>query len=609
MRINWTIIFLFAYIAAFAAIDDNVVIEEKTMDIRLRASKGRLASVKTIETSRYLARGADANIAAITFYGNGVKIDKASAPGATPIYRSWQEDDIFYNGARVCVIPLSLRKGKPVKVQFEHTYTSPEQFTEILLATPMYPTIKATYRIEIPADLSSTITLTPHNFPQGTELKCEDMPNGDKIYTVDLSDEKTFKREKLSTAAFQYVPRIEISGYFDDTDELYAFLHSKVSDEEPSEAVAAFARQLCSGLNNDISRIDTIASWVRNNIRYIAVEHGEYAYSPDAAEAVLAKRFGDCKGSANLIRTMLQSVGIDGRLVWIGTKGDVTGSWTERPSLAAGNHMIAAAILPDTLIYIDGTIANAPGGLIPSAIAGQECIVSNGEKCMVATVPILSPDVNTIELSGHLSIGQGGLAGRYSAKYTGETRMAIENFLQSLSVPKRQAALGQIVSFGRKGVRPENITISTPGDNAPFSVIDYNESDVSGVRELSLGKTYVLFRPFRAVNYPSLDVRDRRSDINLGIKTTFNTHLVCELPADMRIESIPERAEIHSPWFEGYVEYDLAADGSTLTCDAILRCIRAEGRADEVARWNEALKEIEMASSAPVVFKKVLPQE
>ncbi|MDE6277551.1 MAG: hypothetical protein K2M06_05520 [Muribaculaceae bacterium] len=88
MRISWLLILFLGSVAAFAAIDDNVVVEEKSMDIRLRASKGRLASVKTIETSRFLARRADADVAAITFYGDGIKIDKASAPGATPIYRS-----------------------------------------------------------------------------------------------------------------------------------------------------------------------------------------------------------------------------------------------------------------------------------------------------------------------------------------------------------------------------------------------------------------------------------------------------------------------------------------------------------------------------------------
>ncbi|MDE6277550.1 MAG: transglutaminase-like domain-containing protein [Muribaculaceae bacterium] len=509
----------------------------------------------------------------------------------------------------MCVLPLSLKKGKPAKVQFEHTFTAPEQFTDIILASPLYPTLKSTYRIEVPAELASVITLNPHNFPERTELKCEYLPSGDRLYTVSLDEEKKFVREKLGTSAAQYVPRIEVSGYFTDTEAIYEFLHSKVSDEERSESVAAFARELCAGLDNDVARIDTIASWVRNNIRYIAVEHGEYAYRPDAAEAVLTKRYGDCKGSANLIRTMLRSVGIDGRLVWIGTKGDVLGSWTLRPSLAAGNHMIAAAILPDTTIYIDGTIANAPAGLIPSSIAGRECLILNGDKCMIDTLPHLPPDSNTIEFSGQIAVAPSGLEGRYSAKYTGEMRMGLENYLQSLSAPKRKAALVALVSYGRKGVRPENVAISTPGENALYSLVEYDECDPSGVRELSAGKTYVLLRPFRAVNYPSLDVRDRSSDIDLGMKATFKTRLVCKLPDDMAIETIPAAKEIHSPWFEGFVEYTLSDDGTSLTCDALLRCIRSEGRADEVALWNQAVKEIEKISSAPIVLKKVLTNE
>mgnify|MGYP002508109436 CR=1 FL=1 len=62
---------------------------------------------------------------------------------------------------------------------------------------------------------------------------------------------------------------------------------------------------------------DTITAWVRQNIRYVAVEHGEYAYRPASPESVLSDKYGDCKGMAALIKDMLCHSGIDGRMVWI----------------------------------------------------------------------------------------------------------------------------------------------------------------------------------------------------------------------------------------------------------------------------------------------------
>ena len=59
--------------------------------------------------------------------------------------------------------------------------------------------------------------------------------------------------------------------------------------------------------------------WVQDNIRYIAFENGIMGFKPDAAQNVLNKKYGDCKGKANLLKEMLKLAGYDARLTWIGT--------------------------------------------------------------------------------------------------------------------------------------------------------------------------------------------------------------------------------------------------------------------------------------------------
>ncbi|MDE6395930.1 MAG: transglutaminase-like domain-containing protein [Muribaculaceae bacterium] len=603
------LISLLSFISVHAAVEDNVVINDRSVNYKLKASKGRLSSVKIEDNTQYLANRADDKIYATAFYGNGITVDKASAPDAKPIYRSWEDGDEFFTGSRICALPVSLKKGSPVKVVFERTYTQPEQFTDVMLVKPGYKTINSTYRFYVPAELSESICLTPHNLPEGVEMTKEAAKNGDIVYTINIKDNPPFKRERLSASSETFAPRVQVSGYFADTNELYNYLHSKVNDDEQSEKVAQFTRTLCEGLESEIAKIDTIASWVRNNIRYVAIEHGEYGMRPDDAESVFDKRYGDCKGSANLIRVMLNSVGIDGRLVWIGTEGDVTGSWTDKPSLAAGNHMIAAAVLPDTTIFIDGTITNAPKGLIPSSIAGQECMIQNGDKCIISRVGEQTPGISKLVLTGNLTVGPKGLEGLYEADYWGQDRMALENTLAGMSAPKRKSVLQLILSFDRKGVTPENPVVTTGGDNSSLSKVTYTETDPSAVRTLSSGKTYLQPRPFRAASYPRLDVKERRSPIDLGRKKSFETHLVCNIPDEYTIETLPERMTIDSPWFTGFVEYSLAEDGKAVVCDAALNCIKSVGGADEIERWNEAVKEIEKASGTPVILTKVQNNE
>ncbi len=112
-------------------------------------------------------------------------------------------------------------------------------------------------------------------------------------------------------------------------------------------------------------------------------------------------------------------------------------------------------------------------------------------------------------------------------------------------------------------------------------------------------------RPLRAAYYPRLDAKERHSPIDLGRKKNFETRLVCQVPDEYKIETLPERQTIDSPWFKGFVEYSLADDGKTVVCNANLNCIKCDGRSDEVERWNEAVKEIEKASGTPVILTKL----
>lgn len=592
---------LLTFLSAYATTEDNVVIENRAVKYNLKSNGAQLSSVKVEDVSQYVANRADANFYALSFYGNSITMDKAQAPGSRPVYRAWESSDLFHTGSRVCALSVSLKKGKPAKVVFERTYTKPEQFCQIILASP-YQTNHAEFTIHVPGEIVGQLTFTPLNFPEGTTLSREDKPNGDAVYKVSLDNLKPLKLEPLSASAEVFAPQILVSGYFENTDRLYSFLKSKIDPDESSDTVADLAKQLCTHKKTDIERIDTIAAWVRNNIRYVAIEHDEFGLRPETAETVLKNRYGDCKGSANLIRQMLRAVGIDGRLVWIGTNGDVPCRWSENPSLACGNHQIAAAALPDTLIFIDGTTTFAPKGFIPATIAGQECLVLDGDNCRIETVPMYPDDTNMITLTGKLTVSDGSLSGTYEAVYEGAERVMLESTLAAVSTPKRGAVLQLIASYGRQGTVSDSISVSTEALDAKSTSISYHEKDASALRNVSGGKTYLQLKPLRAFDYPRLETNGRQAPIKLSRRKTFRTRLTCTIPAGLKVEKLPERARIDNKWVNGYVDYTLSDDGSTIECDALLRIINTEGSKDDIASWNESLKEIRNVSGNPVIL-------
>lgn len=598
------LLIVFALLTATVSVygeDENVIIRNRTVNYRLKADKGTLKEVKMEDVANYEALRADDVALPVAFYGNSITIDKAQAPGATPIYRSWEDDDIFFSGSRVCALPMPLKKGKPAKVVFEKTYKDPAQFCQIMLGSA-YPADELTYNIIVPAELAGRLTFTPKNLPEGIEMTRTESPKGEVVYTVAMKNLKPEKREPLAPGADEIGAQIVITGYFDGLKGVYDYLRGYVDEGENSPAVSELAQNLCKGAPNDIARIDSIASWVRQNIRYVAVEHGEYGLKPDRAENVLANRYGDCKGSANLIRVMLNAVGIDGRLGWIGTCGGIPASWSQNASLCAGNHQIAVAALPDTLVFIDGTTTYAPCGHIPSSIEGQECLILNGDEPLLATVARNPRDTNTNTLTGTAKADSKGVSGRFARTFCGAERMVLENTLASLNASKRNSALKLIVANDRKSVRIDSLTVSTSAPNAPSTVMEYEEVDPSAVRTASAGKTYVMLRPFSTFRYEPVDAKARKKPLRLRRDETLETHVVCELPEGLTVDKLPERADIAANGFEGFAEYTLSPDGRSVTCDAILRCNATDIPADKVGDWNDAVRNITKVSNNPIIL-------
>src|SRR5690242_9074625 len=96
--------------------------------------------------------------------------------------------------------------------------------------------------------------------------------------------------------------------------------------------------QITQGKTTDADKIKAIYYWVQDNIRYIAYEDGYSGYIPASAQEVLSKKYGDCKGMANLLTEFLKLAGYDAHFTWIGTRSIPYPQNT--PALCVNNHAI-----------------------------------------------------------------------------------------------------------------------------------------------------------------------------------------------------------------------------------------------------------------------------
>src|SRR5258708_5637746 len=93
-----------------------------------------------------------------------------------------------------------------------------------------------------------------------------------------------------------------------------------------------------------LGKMQALASFVQNDVRYVAIELGIGGHQPHPAAEVFSHRYGDCKDKVTLLSTMLKEIGVESYYVLINTeRGSVTAA---TPPNLAFDHAILAMALP-----------------------------------------------------------------------------------------------------------------------------------------------------------------------------------------------------------------------------------------------------------------------
>jgi hypothetical protein len=164
----------------------------------------------------------------------------------------------------------------------------------------------------------------------------------------------------------------------------------------PSETLAAKARDLVSNKHKEFDRIEAIGRYVQG-LSYVATGR---AHRPNPASQVFANGYGDCKDKANLLRTMLRSVGVEAWLVAINTR-ELGHIFADRPSLGQFDHVIIAIRVSGKvqaesvakypafgrLLFFDPTDGHIPFGRLPARDFGIQALLVAGENGKLVRVP------------------------------------------------------------------------------------------------------------------------------------------------------------------------------------------------------------------------------
>lgn len=525
----------------------------------------------------------------------------------SPKYESYTSNDLFHNDTKVVYTNLDFPvQGYQYALSSKKKYEDIKYFTSIYFPDD-YPTLKRTITFVVPDWLE--LELKEMNFDGFDIEKTEVYDEKNKTRTISFTvsnldahyDDKmapgpSFIYPHILVLAKSFTYKKERHTLFKNTKDLYAWYKSLVDDmtDEPFQFQGKVS-ELTSNTSSDEEKIKNIYYWVQDNIRYIAFEDGIAGFKPDDSQNVYNKRYGDCKGMANLIKQMLILAGFDARLTWIGTNHIAYDYST--PSLSVDNHMICTVIKDGKKIFLDGTEKYNPFGEYAERIQGKQALIENGDDYILEQIPVANSADNQSHFIYNAKIENDEIVGDAHITYKGESKASFLYNYNNLMTNKKGEALNYYLNNGDHNIIVADINPSDFNDRENDLNLDYHLilkntiSSFDGTIYLDLDKD----REFATYN-----LEDRKTDLVFNFKKHLESEINLEIPEGYTIEHLPEAIDEENEDFKIHLSYNL--NNNILEYKKLFIIKNAKIKKATFEHWNKTIERLKSTYNEQLIL-------
>lgn len=232
-----------------------------------------------------------------------------------------------------------------------------------------------------------------------------------------------------------------------------------------SPQIEAIARDAAAAPAGFFETVRSAGRYVRDKVRYVAVELGIGGMQPRPAAETLADLYGDCKDKGTLFRSVLGAAGIPSHPVLVNLGED--GTVTEEVASDGFNHFIVAVPVPPgeavppsfaaavtdagdlgRLLFVDTTDEWTSIGSLSADLAGHKGLVVAGPKGRLVQLPAASASSHTlvrrfrVELRPDRSVGV-----ERTSTYLGEFAWEARRRYSASVADRRKAIEGRILDL------------------------------------------------------------------------------------------------------------------------------------------------------------------
>ena len=415
--------------------------------------------------------------------------------------------------------------------------------------------------------------------------------------------------------AVTYIPaRRDLPG-FDDWPSVSRWLATLADPQAASHAtLTAKTRELTATAASELDRIRAVARYVQG-VQYISIQTGigrGGGYKPHTALEVFTKNYGDCKDKANLMRTMLASIGLRAYLV-TAYSGDPTYVRTEWPSPQQFNHAIvavvvgaetkAAAVLDQgslgRLLFFDPTDEQTPLGELPLYLQGSQGLIVAADGGPLVRMPVSDAEANPTTRRVEASVDADGTLRATIRRASAGHPASIER--QIFRELRRDDYLRTIEADVRRQIPGAVLTIGTVGEDAVTNRFELTMTlQAPRYAQVVQGRLMIVRPPqMNRLELPALTASTRRTPILLEPLDERDL-LDLALPMNTTVDEMPEPRSREASFGSFAIKWQHENGRVTRTLSLRLqRAAVAPASYDELRSFLEAFRE---AERLPVVL-------
>ncbi len=345
--------------------------------------------------------------------GGGVKLlDEFVVP-------SWGDDVPYVHQVRVlradgsseratrrgrrCDLP-PLRVGDLVDIEYRLDQRRPDVFGEYFgTRHEFYPDL---YDGKVPVRRARLAVIAPPDVPlHAAEQRGERLTRsrrtdaaGMTVLEWEARDLPRPPEERAMPSRSEIAPVVDITT-FESWDAFARWWWALIEKEfVTTPEMRAKVAQLVEGLDTEAQRVQAIARFVGQEIRYNAWPFGTHGYEPFSAATIFERRFGDCKDKSILLRQMLAEIGVEAQPVLI--KAEYARAEESLDAAMVGHFNHCIAYLPATPerpgYYLDATADRNPVDYLRADDQGARVLHVSERGGELHEIPWAPPEQNRL---------------------------------------------------------------------------------------------------------------------------------------------------------------------------------------------------------------------